>query len=83
MTCQNLPIPQEIKFLFQHLMERGQVADIEDFNEENLHIFSKDVLQKIKFDETGWEQMVPAKVADLIKEKYLFGSPSQQMEFEY
>lgn len=83
MTCNNIPIPEGIKFLFQHLIDSGQVCDIDGFNEENLHIFSKDVLDKIKVDEAGWEDMVPTKIADLIKNQYLFGFPSQQMEFEY
>lgn len=83
MTCKNLPVPEGIKFLFQHLMDSGHVCDIKGFKEEYLHIFSKDVLEKIKRDEKGWEEMVPPKVAALIKEQYLFGFPSQQMEFEY
>jgi len=83
MTCKNIPIPESIKFLFQHLIDSGQVSDIQGFNQDYLHIFSKDVLSKIKLDESGWEEMVPAKIAKLIKEQYLFGFPSQQMEFEY
>lgn len=83
MTCENIPIPEGIKFLFQHLMDSGHVCDIEGFERDYLHVFSKDVLGKIKIDEEGWEEMVPGKVADLIKAQYLFGFPSQQMEFEY
>lgn len=83
MTCRNLPIPEGIKFLFQHLMDSGQVCDIENYQKDILHIFSKDVLEMIKRNETGWAEMVPDKVADLIKENYLFGFPSQQLEFEY
>ena len=82
-TCKNLPIPEGIKFLFQHLMDSGQICDLSGFKKEILHIFSKDVLEKLKTDEPGWEEMVPAKVAALIKEQFLFGFPSQQMEFEY
>ncbi len=83
MNCENLPIPEGIKFLFQHLKDSGQICDIENFKKDNLHIYSKDVLQQIKKDKPGWEKLVPSKVAALIKEKYLFGFPSQQMEFEY
>jgi hypothetical protein len=83
MTCKNIPIPEGIKFLFQHLIDSGQVCDITGFKGETLYIFSKEVLKMIKIDESGWEEMVPAKVAALIKERYLFGFPSQQMEFEY
>ncbi len=83
MRCDNLPIPEGIKFLFQHLLDSGQIVDIAKFNPDILHIFSKTVLDMLKRDEAGWEAMVPPKVAKLIKERHLFGFPSEQMEFEY
>ena len=83
MTCKNLPIPEEITFLFKHLMDNGQVADVENFNPETLHIYSKEVLRMIRSDEAGWDKLVPSKVAKLIREKLLFGFPSEKMEFEY
>ncbi len=82
-NCQNLPVPEGIKFVYQHLLGSSQIHDIQGFKEEVLHIFSKQVLQMIKDDEKGWEQLVPSKVANLIKEKCLFGFPYEQMEFEY
>lgn len=83
MTSQNLPIPEGVKFLYRHLLENQQIVDVTDFNANILHIFSKQVLQMVQQGETGWESMVPPKVASLIKEKYLFGFPSEQMTFEY
>jgi len=83
MTCTNFPIPEELKFLLQHLIDNKQIADIKNFNPDILHIFSKQVLTMLQADESGWEKMVPAKVANLIKEKCLFGFPCQRMEFEY
>lgn len=83
MNCHNLPIPEGIKFLFQHLLDSGQICDIKKFNPEHLYIFSKTVLEMLQLDELGWEAMVPPKVAGLIKEKCLFGFPSKKMEFEY
>ncbi|MEM1320895.1 MAG: TonB-dependent receptor [Bacteroidota bacterium] len=82
-NCQNLPVPEGIKFLFQHLLNSKQIEDINNFDAANLHIFSKTVLQMLQANETGWEKMVPEKVAQLIKEKFLFGFPCEQMEFEY
>ena len=46
-------------------------------------IFSKDVLAMLQADEDNWAEMVPEKVGALIKEKCLFGFPSQKLEFEY
>ncbi len=82
-NCQNLPVPEDVKFIYKHLIESNQIRDIKGFKEEVLHIFSQQVLKMIKEDEKGWEKLVPAKVAKLIKEKCLFGFPYEQMEFEY
>ncbi len=83
MTAKNLPIPDGIKFLFQHLLDNGQIKDVEGFEEEILHIYSKQVLEMLRSDEEGWDKMVPEKVAELIRDKCLFGYPYKQMEFEY
>ena len=83
MTAANLPVPEGVKFLYQHILDSQQVVDITDFRAENLHIFSKDILRRIKAGEDGWESAVPDKVAQLIKEKNLFGFPSEKMAFEY
>jgi hypothetical protein len=82
-NCQNLPIPEGIKFLYKHLLDGGQIVDIALYNEDVLHIFSKQVLQMVKDGEKGWEQLVPSKVARMIKQKCLFGYPYEQIEFEY
>ena len=74
-NCQDLPVPDDIKFVYKHLLGSGQIVDIKGFKEELLHIFSKQVLQMIRDNEKGWEHSVPTKVAKLIKEKCLFGYP--------
>ena len=83
MTAQNMPIPDEIRFLYKHLTDGGQITDIVGYNRKVLHIFSKTVLEMISNDEAGWEKLVPSKVARLIKEKSLFNYPTQKLEFEY
>ncbi len=82
-NCENLPVPEDVKFIYKHLIESSQLKDIKGFKEEVLHIFSQQVLKMIKEDEKGWEKLVPSKAAKLIKEKCLFGFPYEQMEFEY
>jgi hypothetical protein len=37
----------------------------------------------VRSGNAGFEMMVPTKVAGLIKEKFLFGYPYEQKEFEY
>lgn len=83
MTAQNVPVPEGVKFLYRHLLDNQQLVDVEGYNPNILHIFSKDVLVKIQAGESGWEAEVPSKIAALIKEKCLFGYPSEKMEFEY
>lgn len=83
MTCENIPIPENIKFLYRHLLENEKIVDIQNYNKDNLHIFSKQVLHKIKNNDSDWTNLVPTKVANLIKEKYLFNFPYQTKEFEY
>jgi hypothetical protein len=48
------------------------VKDIEDYDENNLNIFSRKILQKIADNEPGWEKMLPEGIADIIKERNLF-----------
>jgi len=83
MTAANLPVPEGVKFLYQHILDSKQIVDIEGLQTDNLHIFSKVVLAQIKAGDDGWEKMVPEKVARLIKDQNLFGYPSEKIAFEY
>lgn len=83
MISDNLPLPEGVTFLYKHLLDSKQIIDVVDYNADILHIFSKEVLKEIKNGATGWESLVPSKVATLIKEKCLFGYPAQTIEFEY
>lgn len=82
-TAQNVPVPEGVKFLYKHLLDNHQVVDVDGFNAQNLHIFSKEVLHMLQSGTDGWESMVPATVANLIKEQYLFGYPAERLEFDY
>ena len=83
MICPNLPIPDEIQFLYKHLMNNKQITDIVGFDKHLLHIYSKNVLEMIGSGEKGWENMVMPKVAKMIEDDCLFNFPLQKMEFEY
>ena len=43
------------------------------FDEGVLHIFSREVLQRIKSGDCSWEGMVPAEIAEIIKRRHFFG----------
>jgi hypothetical protein len=83
LNAQNLPVPERMKFLYQYLLDNQQIVDIKDPHPELLYIYSKTVLDMIQSDEPGWEKYVPTSVANLIKEKFLFGYPCQRLEFSY
>ncbi len=83
MSSRNMPVPDGIKHLYQHLLENGQIEDIRNAQTDILHIYSKDVLRMLRADEKGWEKMVTPKVAQMVKDKCLFGFPCARMEFEY
>ncbi len=76
-TSENLHIPDNMRSLFNHLKSSGLLIDIEGFDPSVLGIFSPKVISMIKHGESGWEHMVPDKVADIIKENCLFEYPCE------
>lgn len=72
-TARNLQVAHHLRNLYAHLLENHYIDCITGFNEEHLSIFSRDVLQRMKQGDPSWEKMVPPKVADIIKQRQLFG----------
>jgi len=83
MTTRNLPVPDGMRHLYQHMIEQKHIVDMQSFNPEHLHIFSPEVLRLLRNDEGEWDKFVPAKAAQYIREQFLFGFPCQNIEFEY
>ena len=73
MQVRNIPVPSEIKFLYEHLLDYRNVVDVEKFNPNILHIYHNDVLKKIQSGIPGWEKDVPIEIETEIKNKKLFG----------
>ncbi|HCD22915.1 MAG TPA: nicotinate-nucleotide adenylyltransferase [Flavobacteriaceae bacterium] len=71
-TSNNMNVHPRMRELFKFFKYNGKVVDIIDYDPEILNIFSRDVLQKIKNNESGWEKMLPEVVAEQINEKQLF-----------
>lgn len=59
--------------LFDYLVNRGCIDQLENYNEDYLEIFSPDVLKQVTSGESGWENLVPEVVAEKIKAQGLFG----------
>ncbi len=73
MNCLTFSPPAHLVDLFEYLFANDKIEDIRDYNEKNLNIETDKVLQLIKQSAEGWEEYVPAEVADIIKERCLFG----------
>jgi hypothetical protein len=72
-TVQNLHMPGDLHNLYSHLVERGRIRQLDNFDESVLHIFSRDVLRRIKEEDPSWESMVPPEIAEVIKRRRFFG----------
>ena len=72
-TADNVKIPANLRSLFRHLVDRGRIKQLGNFDESILHIFSRDVLQRIKNNDAEWENMVPPEIAEMIKRRQFFG----------
>jgi hypothetical protein len=72
-TVENAEIPAAQHNLFRHLVGRGRIKPLDNFDESVLHIFSRDVLKRIKENDASWEDMVPSEVAAMVKQRQLFG----------
>ena len=72
-TSDTLKVHPRMKELYKFFKYNGKMLDIENFNPEILDIFSRNVLQMIADGQEGWEEMIPDRVAELIKDHRLFG----------
>jgi len=72
-TVQNIKMPGDLHSLYCHLVERGRIKQLDNFDESVLHIFSRDVLRRIKDNDASWETMVPPEIAQVIKDRHFFG----------
>jgi hypothetical protein len=78
-TIDNLQMAPELENLYKYLVNRGMLKQLRGVDESLLHIFSRDVLQRIKKGDSSWETMVPAEIASVIKSRRFFGYvPDQQ-----
>jgi len=77
-TAKNVHIVDNLRNLYDHLAENHYIACIVGFDRDILHIFSRDVLRRIKENDPTWEQMVPSAVVTAIKKRGLFDYAAPQ-----
>jgi hypothetical protein len=72
-TVENVELPAEMRSLYHHLLQHARIKQLDNFDDSVLHIFSRDVLRRIKDEDASWESMVPPEIAELIKQRRFFG----------
>lgn len=71
-TLNSIELPNEVKQLFNYLLEQGHLKSISPSDMSLLSIQSAKVLQSIKIGNDEWKNWVPDKVYQIIKEHRLF-----------
>ena len=72
-NAKNVQVVDHLRNLYNHVLENHYIECIVGFDQSMLHIFSRDVLRRIKEQDVTWEQMVPGSVVMAIKKRRLFG----------
>lgn len=73
LTSKNLKVSDNLHELYKYFLYNGRIEDILNYNKDYLHSYSRKILEKIALAESGWESECPEGVADLIKERGMFG----------
>ncbi len=72
-TVQNLQVAADLRKLYEYLVDRGCIEQLQNYNPECLSIFSREILKRIKEGDATWEKMVPHQVGEMIKRHGYFG----------
>lgn len=76
-NCENFVLPEHLQPLYQYLKANDKIEDIRDYNLEYMKYTTDQVLAMVKEGAPGWEALVPESVAEMIKDKCLFGYPCE------
>ncbi len=74
-SLENFEVADNLKPLVEYLVINDKIEDIRDYNVEYMRWTTDEVLAMVKSGEPGWEELVPESVAEIIKDKCLFGFP--------
>ena len=71
-TSDNLKVHPRMKELFKFFKDNGRVVDITNYDPGILDIYSREVHKMISEGKSGWEEMLPPRTTEMIREKRLF-----------
>jgi hypothetical protein len=72
-TIHTLKVKPDLQPLYDYLVGRGSFVQLDNFNPKYLPIFSREVLKRIASGDESWAEMVPAQVAEIIRQRGFFG----------
>lgn len=72
-TVDNLQVAPELTKLYQYLVEKGCIEQLDNHEPQNLTTFSRDVLKRIQAGDPSWTEHVPPEVAEVIQRRGFFG----------
>ena len=78
-TSENLKVHPRMKELYKFFKYNGKLKDLEDYNPEILHLFSREVLRMIDQNEEGWKDMLPEGIPTLMEKENLFGCNNKHL----
>lgn len=78
--AKNVQVTTHLRSLYNHLLENHYIECIVGYDERILHIFSRDVLRRLRENDSEWEAMAPAAVVAAIKKRGLFGYTPPQAD---
>ncbi len=73
LNAENLKVNENLKELYKFFKFNQRIRDIENYNPAYLDIYSRKILEQIGKGEEGWEGNVPTGVAEMIKDRGMFG----------
>ena len=71
-TIDNLQVAKNLRNLYKYVRENGFLISIEDFDRNNMKLFSRDVFDLVRNRKDGWKDSLPDCVVELIETKELW-----------
>jgi hypothetical protein len=70
---ENIKLPENLQYLYRHLLENNFIFGIESSDHELFNIFSRNVLKQLQNGRGKWEECLPDGVAAEIVKNRMFG----------
>lgn len=73
MDFTNINLPENLQYLYRHLLENNFIFGIEPSDRDLFKIFSRNILKQLPNGRGSWEKNLPPGVAEEIIENHFFG----------